>query len=147
MTYATIVGERNPYGADSEYALYPAPEGSAGHRLCCQILGMRRKDYLNSFDRVNLLAREVWCLWTAMMAAAEVRGDRLILLGRLVCEAFGLAYRPLSLSTYGATRAALILPHPSGRCRMWDTDGTIERARELVRKFVPEVADLIGVIG
>ena len=33
-----LVGEQNPYGPDPEFALYPAPEGSSGHRLCCQIL-------------------------------------------------------------------------------------------------------------
>jgi hypothetical protein len=43
MEKIVLVGESNPYGADPYYALYPAPDGSAGHRLCCLVLGMTRK--------------------------------------------------------------------------------------------------------
>ncbi len=51
-----LVGEANPLSADPRYALYPAPPGSTGGRLCRLVLGLSKKDYIGRFDRVNLCA-------------------------------------------------------------------------------------------
>jgi hypothetical protein len=66
-----LVGEVNPYGGDPYYALYPAPDGCSGHRLCYLILGMRREDYLESFERINLVAPGVAHLLGVASAVEE----------------------------------------------------------------------------
>lgn len=148
MSKPVLIGELNPYGGDPYYALYPAPDGCSGHRLCCQILGMQRAHYLDAFERVNLCAGK-WSLPLAREAARTLwlKSDRLILCGAKVSAAFNLPFRPFDVATF-ASGSTLTLPHPSGLNRMWGEPGMIERAREAVRAFVPgvlkEVVDELG---
>lgn len=139
MEKPIIVGESNPYGGDDYYALYPAPDGCSGHRLCCLILGMQRAAYLEAFERVNLV-RGKWSIPAARAAANELTARpnrKLILLGAKVSMAFGLKFSPFG--TYSERGCAmLILPHPSGLNRMWGEDGVIQRARDAVLAFAPE---------
>ncbi len=138
-----LVGESNPYGADPDFALYPAPDGCSGQRLCCLILGMRRREYLEAFERVNLCAGP-WSLSEARRRAADLLGEggRFVLLGRKVADAFGVPHaRPFST----VDEVLLCLPHPSGLCRSWSEEGAVRRAREAVAAFAPEVAHLLGV--
>lgn len=102
-----LVGESNPYRSDPHFALYPAPDGCSGHRLCRLILKMGRRDYLEA-----------------------------------VCSAFGVRYRPFE--TCGVR---LVLPHPSGRCRLWNAPSNYGRVRAAVRLFLPEVAHLLDAGG
>lgn len=140
-----IVGELNPYGGDPYYALYPSPDGCSGHRLCCLVLKMRRAQYLESFDRVNLCAGK-WSLRDARAAAKylweQPSAPRFVLLGAKVAKAFEVPFVPNEISEGGTI---LVLNHPSGLCRAWNQDGAVERAREAVAKFLPEMAHLIGV--
>lgn len=138
-----LVGESNPYGGDPYFALYPAPDWCSGHRLCCLILKMRRTDYLREFERVNLCSHQ-WNMKEAKTRAAELfdRSNSLILMGSKVCSAFGVRYAPFEL--VGVTR--LILPHPSGLCRLWNEVGAFARARAAVASFVPNIAHLLGVV-
>ncbi len=138
-----LVGEQNPYGDDPYFALYPAPDGCSGHRLCCLILGMRRADYLREFDRTNLCAGP-WDERAAGTKAVDLIrtriGDcRLILLGSKVCRAFGVPFVPFTV----ADDILLRLPHPSGRCRTWSEVNAFGRARAAVIRFAPEIAHLI----
>lgn len=139
-----LVGESNPYGGDPAFALYPAPDGCSGHRLCCLILGMRRAAYLEAFGRVNLCAGP----WRARAArdAAKALWDapsapRLVLLGAKVSAAFQVPFVPFEISEGGTM---LVLPHPSGLNRMWGEPGAFAKARAAVAAFVPEIAHLIG---
>lgn len=139
MPLATLVGEDNPYGGDEYFALYPAPDGCSGHRLCCLILGMGRQAYLDSFDRTNL-CRGKWAMLDARRRAAELLGNgKLILLGRKVATAFDLDFKPLTVIA-----DVMMLPHPSGRNRLWNEDGIIGRCRKLITEFIPEMADLVA---
>lgn len=140
-----LVGESNPYGSDPEFALYPSPEGSAGHRMCEYILGMYRRDYLESFNRVNLIAG-AWDNATALINARQVVGERLVLLGSKVSAAFEQPFRPFTrvVLSYSPARVALILPHPSGLCRIWNDPARIAEARERMREFAPGLSHLIG---
>ena len=141
----TIVGEHNPYGADPRYALYPAPERSAGGRLC-KVLGLSRPDYIARFRRRNLLTGDRdgfrWSAPKAREAAAEIlleleAGDALVLLGARVCAAFYASFIPCEATVVvgrdrqGARCAfrALTVPHPSGRSRLWNERGMVQRAR------------------
>ncbi len=141
----TIVGESNPYGADQYYALYPAPDGCSGHRLCCLILGMHRAEYLEAFDRVNLIVGK-WSVPAARKAAEELTAKpnrRFILLGSKVCAAFGVDFLPLHVEPFRGC-AGLILNHPSGLSRAWNEPGMFLKAREAFKAFAPELADLCG---
>lgn len=144
MTKPLLVGEANPYGGDPDFALYPAPDGCSGHRLCTLILKMRRADYLREFERVNLCPYK-WYMREARERAADLRTWRgpLILLGAKVAWAFGFdPFVPFTISDGGKT---LVLPHPSGLCRTWNEPNAFVRARELVAKVVPSIAHLLGV--
>lgn len=143
-----LVGEDNPYGVDSRYALYPNPVRSAGFRLCHTILGFRSAwGYLRAFDRVNLCAGR-WSMPEARAKASEIARERdgrvVILLGAKVSTAFGFAYDPFVRWGRGPDGAGpgvvIILPHPSGRCRLWNERGAIERARALVLPLIEKGA-------
>jgi hypothetical protein len=135
-----IVGESNPFGGTDEYALYPAPDGCAGHRLCTLILGMRRQTYMQVFERCNLCAGP-WKIGEARQRAARLANRTLILLGSKVCQAFGLEFRPYTLPL---GLQAVILPHPSGRCRLWLEPDAIARARRAIGARVPELVPMLS---
>lgn len=138
-----LIGESNPYGSDPYYALYPAPDGCSGHRLCCLVLGMHRHTYLETFDRINLCEGR-WSLRTARQRAQELWPQRrkFILFGYKVCTAWEiLPYEPFTVHDGGTT---LILPHPSGLCRLWNEPGAFTRARAAVAAFLPDIAHLLG---
>lgn len=158
-----LVGERNPYGASPEFALYCWPVGSAGHRLR-RILGVDEDRYL-AFRRLNLCAGRFVRRDAALAAArlydslaAARPGGLVVLLGVQVSAAFGAftigtragISRVRGLSCWEAGSDALgrarwlSLPHPSGLCRvwgrgMWAPGGTVERARSLLRDLAPHV--------
>jgi hypothetical protein len=131
-----LVGEANPYGGDPEFALWPAPRGCAGDRLCRLVLGMTEGEYFAAFDRVNLCPR-MWSIRQARARAVQIEMDRggpVVLLGAKVCDAFRRAFRPFTvvLTAPGAP-ALVILPHPSGRSRLWNEPGSWGRARSVLR--------------
>ncbi len=131
-----LVGESNPYGFDPYYALYPAPDGCSGHRLCCLILGMQRRAYIDLFYRVNLCVGK----WSAKAARERAEAlltcpGRWVLLGAKVSAAFKVPFVPFEISEGGTI---LVLPHPSGLCRLWNEPGAIDRARAAMQLFVRE---------
>lgn len=150
-----LVGESNPYGARPEHALYPAPAGCAGERLCRVVLGMEPAAYLRAFDRANLLAGQRWSAPQAREAAAKMmsatRVRLYILLGQRVAAAFG-AQDGLVLWPAFSWRDSLgdrfvLLPHPSGRCRVWDEPGAVAQARTVLRIALPApIAAQIGAV-
>lgn len=135
-----LVGEMNPYGASPEFALYPYPRLSAGGRLCTRILGMRDRDYI-ALKRFNLCVG-AWHLDKARKRAEELRAfhaaDVFVLLGRKVQSAFGFKPRDPQFSV-AAQGAYILLPHPSGRCLVWNDPAMKLRAQELVRSADPSL--------
>ena len=139
-----LVGEANPYGGDPHFALYPSPDGCAGHRLCCLVMGLARVEYLERFDRVNLCPRE----WSARQArerarelwgeAVHVRRPAVVLLGRKVASCFQSERRgvppPFTWTSDTTHINVVYLPHPSGLCREWNAPGAFERARAVLRE-------------
>jgi hypothetical protein len=134
-----LVGELNPYGADSYFALYPAPPGCAGDRLCRLVLQMEPDEYLARFERVNLCSGR-WSAPAARRRADELtchvnhRYSALVLLGAKVADAFGLAFSPFNAVPSGRGCLAVMLPHPSGRCRLWREPGAYKLARTVLRE-------------
>lgn len=131
-----LVGESNPYGDDPRMSLFPRPPGSAGHRLCHAVLGMTEREYIKTFCRTNLCIGP-WHAKNAARAAADImvqsRSDALVLLGARVCRAFGVPFSPFRVERAGIDAPIVgILPHPSGRCRIWNVPGSTERARATI---------------
>jgi hypothetical protein len=129
-----LIGEDNPYGCDPYYALYCEPPNSAGGRLCRKVLGLTPDEYLSRFDRVNLCSRK-WRIADARSRASELRIDRpggvFVLLGAKVASAFGWGFRPFGVSEilhHSRWQRFVMLPHPSGRCRLWNEPGAFARA-------------------
>lgn len=132
MSKVLLVGESNPYGTAPEFALYPAPQRSAGYRLCVEILQLPRKAYLETFDRCNLIEGPKWSVPRAREAAGRLTHTRRVLLGAKVAAAHGVDFKPFTRLAHAGWRG-VILPHPSGRCRLWDEQpNAIDFARALV---------------
>lgn len=102
---------------------------------------MYSRTYL-ACERFNLCP----CTWDreqARVRAADLLNTRpsevLILLGRKVAEAFGVADLPpfASKQIIGGPRL-VVLPHPSGLNRLWHESGTIQRARTAIGAACPD---------
>jgi hypothetical protein len=137
-----LVGELNPYGPSDDYALYPDPPGCTGWRLCYKVLELTEADYLEKFDRTNLCSRK-WSNLEACYMANIIRNSGrqiIIMLGRKVTKAFGLAHVGPFEAHHDLDADApqsptyIVLPHPSGLCREWHVPGAFLKARELVAK-------------
>lgn len=132
-----LVGELNPYGPDPQFALWPDPPGCAGWRLCHVILGMEEREYLRAFDRANLCLGG-WSLTAARSRADELVRERtaIVALGAKVASAFRVPFKPYRdfiRCLVGSHVAHIaVLPHPSGRCRLWNDQANVNRARQFV---------------
>lgn len=146
-----LVGELNPYGADPDYALYYEPPHSAGGRLQRLVLGLPARQWYLPIWRVNLCVGD-FDHEDAAARAAELQGDApwmtIVMLGRRVQRAFGMPRKSgginerdfwHTVSTIGAARRLIGIPHPSGRNPAWNDRGNIERARSLMRHEIPEI--------
>ncbi len=134
-----LLGESNPYSRDPDDALLPWPENAAGDRLR-RILNMKSDEYLATFTRANLCGAR----WSMPAAVAEARvlldvhtPQLVIALGIKVCGAVCRATNHALIGAFGCEKVGveglarvLALPHPSGRNRIWQIPGTMQRARD-----------------
>lgn len=132
-----FVGESNPHGADPAMALYPLPKHAAGGRLC-SILGISPRTYLRRYRRANLLHEGKWSRVAARAAACDLLvkdpARRIVLLGSKVCEAFRVPFVPFRVHNIFPF-PMLVLPHPSGLCRIWNDPSSVTRARAAFQAF------------
>ena len=152
MKKSLLLGMNNPLSDDPEFDLYPYPEGSAGWCLWKMLPeGTTRRQYLDMFDRRNLLRAREWDQRAARAAAQELLpelgGRRVVVLGSQVRAALGLPkaeplvwYKMLTprVGQKAAAFSYAALPHPSGR-NMWYNAPT---NREAVGKFLVEAAGM-----
>lgn len=123
MNKILLVGELNPYGVDPKYALYPLPEHASGARLR-RILDVPLSRYLHDHDRVNLCTR-VWSAKAARERAHELQLERpagtgIVCCGAQVAKAFDLPFVTGIVHHPGYKQIFLVIPHPSGRNRLWN---------------------------
>src|SRR5262245_15085308 len=92
---AVLLGMNNPLHKDPKYALFPHPANSTGYRIW-QLLKSRlpevtRWDYMNGFERVNLVNSTRWNEADAWAEAehfpSRYRGRTIVVLGGSVREA------------------------------------------------------------
>jgi len=91
------------------------------------MLGVDDDTYLSAFRRANVsdLDRD---------AFRRGRGD-VVMLGRAVARWVGVArLRYFEAETVGS-RVFLLIPHPSGRCRVYNDQAARRRARDAVRRL------------
>lgn len=155
MNGILLVGEDNPYGADPRFALYHKPRHASGNRLR-QHLGLRDVTY-ERLRKINLCANR-WHAEEARRRAAAIRreaspyGDgavmdwaawprAIILLGAKVRGAFGFEATEFFsvVSEPKVVPVFVVLPHPSGRNRLWNQPGARESAQAVLRKVAPGV--------
>jgi hypothetical protein len=136
----------NPVSSDPEHALYPQPPGCTGHRLW-QMSGLSRWDYLEIFDRRNVLPGRDWSAAAARAAQpalrAELAGRTVVLLGAPVNSVMrgGTEHElapPFRWTPDGHGGWMAKMPHPSGRSHFYNDP----LARECARVFLQELASL-----
>jgi len=138
-----LVGMNNPQG---NVPLFPHPPGCTGWRIWQMIKGQtgaRRGEYMNTFDRVNLLDSPVW---NARAARAnreailrQMEGRTAVLLGRAVPACLGLPatlagvwYVTPNPDDQTKDTRWCFLPHPSGLNRWYNDPENLKMASELL---------------
>jgi hypothetical protein len=84
---------------------------------------------------------DLFPLVEARAVAASARhtwepGDRILLMGRQVANAFGLSHDYFEWFWVSGGVKVAVFPHPSGRNRFWNTREQTEQARTFLREFV-----------
>ena len=108
---------------------------------------MEPREYLRAFDRVNLLNSRRWDAKQARRSAGRITHRRRILLGSRVAAAHEVKFIPFRVQVLYDINVdgkpyvrILVLPHPSGRCRVWNDPAAAVRARVAVERFLKETA-------
>ena len=114
-------------------------------RFLCGVAGVSTLAYLRAFERRNLLPAwpgksgkgDAFPMEEARAAAAgmDVRGRTVVCCGRKVAGAFGVRAGFLS-ETEKDGAAFVVLPHPSGVNRWWNSRSNRRRARRLLRRLI-----------
>lgn len=172
----TLVGMNNPLSDRPEMALWPSPPGCTGWRIWKMLEdhgGVGPQDYVEAFDRVNILNSQEFSARRARAAAADLLRrlggrTRVVVLGAAPLAALRLpplqpghwhqfwrvppapeptAHGPKPIDPE-AMAARLIrytcLPHPSGRCRWYNDHDNRRLARHLLWDLWTEWQDEIA---
>jgi len=138
----------NPVSLKPGYELYPLPEGCTGNRLfnmlkdntCAEI---RMRDYLNAFERRNLVVASTYHKGIAKIRAAEIThelfGSRrtVVLLGRDVQLAFGIPPLVVEPQLIGGIVFRQV-PHPSGRNLYYNNPQNVRMVGEMLAMLYNE---------
>lgn len=135
MRELLIVGERpsGPVDADGPLA------GRAG-RFLATLAGISFESYL-CWPRVNLFEApgDRWDARAARLRARAILVEHpdvdLLLLGRRVSDAFSVPYTAFTAHQAAGT-TAYVLPHPSGRNRVWNDREAQRRAARFLRPLL-----------
>jgi len=118
----------------------PPLGGRCGERLG-SLLGVSCRDFLTHYRRVNLIAvkhdsfpRAAAALTAATLPLDDVTG--LVLCGRNVARAFGIVDATFLAVVTVRQLPALLLPHPSTRCRWWNDRRNVAAAAAALQAFV-----------
>lgn len=114
----------NPLSTRSGFELYPLPTGCTGHRiyemLCSRLPNVTRRQYLDTFERRNLVRGVDFDKTRAKARAHEIMcelegsGRTIVLLGQDVRRAFNIPPLLIHPQVIGGCTWRQ-MPHPSGR--------------------------------
>lgn len=138
-----LIGMNNPVSSAPEHALYPSPPGCTGHRIWKMLnarTGVDEGEYLEAFERRNLLSSRSWNVRPSMATALadsmipSLQGRTVVLLGQTVRAAFGVQRQLVHpVESRGVTWRQL--PHPSGRCHWYN----VKKNREVAELLLEEL--------
>lgn len=135
---ALIVGEAPSRTGDPRLVL----RGRAG-RFLEQLAGLEEGQLPQAADLMNLLdlyPGERFPFSKAKARADHIRRlsyDRIVLLGRNVIKCFGIDEKASLLSLVNKDeRSYLLMPHPSGRCRVWNDPQLWQWGKVMMGAFV-----------
>ena len=140
-----VIGMNNPYSNDPRYALYPHPQKSAGYRLYDMLRQAAYREnmmvslvnYVDRFDRFNLVTGEEWNVKEAALGAQSLLGTlqdrKVVICGKAVAKAFDLKQPDFSLQKkHQHGFDYWVIPHPSGLCREYNDPFTVRRVGDLL---------------
>ena len=150
MTRPLLIGQAPGANTSPDLPLYPLPLTSTGGRLMGLMGITDRVEYLQRFERINLLHEfpgrhrrdDKFPKRLARVAAQAVRPllvDReVVLIGRNVGEAFGYAELAFHewLGNVDTFRKLAVVPHPSGRNHWYNRPGRREEAAAFWSAFL-----------
>lgn len=139
-----LIGINNPISSDPAHVLYPYPVGCTGHRIL-QMLQSRlpevtRRDYLNRFERRNLVGMKIVNMSVAKETAAKIQqelwgsGRTVVLFGEEVRRAFAHPRSLLHPQIIGGVTWRQV-PHPSGRNQWYNS----KENRDLVAMLLEDL--------
>jgi len=153
-----LVGMNNPQG---NKPLVPYPTNCTGYRIYQMLnakTGAFRIDYMNSFERLNLVDGHAWSAGAARAnreaVLTRLRGRTAVLLGRAVWQALalpptapGLSVRPMEIRGGDACVEGewFYLPHPSGLNRWYNDPENVDLAATLLAKLYTEYRSEVGL--
>ncbi len=135
---AILLGMNNPLSIKPEHALFPFPVNCTGWRIW-QLLRQRmpevtRKQYLDGFERINLIHSKTWNKEAALHSAKRLpslyQGRIILVFGGEVRDALDLPdvlIHPVRKDGCEWRQ----LPHPSGRCRWYNSPECSNRGQSI----------------
>lgn len=142
MGQILFVGEQP--GTPGGEAFVPYGRGT-GVRLA-RLAGMDPHAFRHTFEFINLMSWGTWSVPSARMAAFQIMptakrvgARRIVLLGKRVAEAWGYGDHnkaPYFREFGDDGLRVVVIPHPSGRNRMWNDTRNVKRAEKLLRRWV-----------
>lgn len=126
-----IVGESpNPSVNTTHSVLDPRVPNGSGARLA-NIMGLTTDEFVHKFSRVNICIAKFdksAARNNALVLKSSSLYEKFVLLGKNVAESFGFKYEPFTVKRSRAY--FVILPHPSGKCRIWNAPESFNMARK-----------------
>jgi hypothetical protein len=138
-----VVGMNDPTFDETTLALHPSFVNSSGRRLW-QMANVPIEDWLLLVTRRNVLFAKEWSRKQALAAGIKLRKkldlcpDTVIVLGRETWKSLRLY--PL-IRWFEYEDKYVLLPHPSGRCRLYNDDVFVRAAGRVLRSHVYERRD------
>jgi hypothetical protein len=98
--------------------------------------GLSRAEFLAAFRRKNVLDGGEWDRVEAARAATrmKLRGD-VVVLGKSAWRALGLPRSPFFSEIVTGAATFHLVPHPSGRCRVYNALATRRATGRLLRRL------------
>lgn len=128
MKKTLILGIDNPHSSDPSDALRAERPGSTGRRLQ-ELTGMSVEGYYEAFDRANAVDLRV-------RRDAVLGGRTVVVLGKQAWRVLGLSEAPFFTERRSDVLDStfVLIPHPSGLCRLYNEQAVRDRVASLLRR-------------